>query len=96
MKPTENKKIYCYVDESGDTVYFNRNGKDLVKSGDSSPVFIVGYFKTSEPNLITKRISSLRNEIMNDEYLKDIPSLKKSIVHFHAKDDCSEIKEKVL
>lgn len=96
MKNPLNKKIYYYVDESGDPVFFNRKGKDLVKSGDSSPVFIVGYLEAEEPKSISKAINTLREDVSTDEYLKDIPSLKNSIVHFHAKDDCAEVREKVF
>jgi len=85
-----------YVDESGDPVYFNKKGKDLIKSGKVSKVFIVGYLETGDPNRITKRLRKIRNDIKNDVYLKGIPSVKKSLIHFHAKDDCVEVREKVF
>lgn len=43
-----------------------------------------------------KAIINLRNEIANDRYLAPIPSVKKSLVSFHAKDDCAEVREKVF
>lgn len=33
---------------------------------------------------------------MEDEYLKDIPSMKKTKISFHAKDDCPEVRYKVF
>jgi uncharacterized protein DUF3800 len=96
MKETESSKIFCFVDESGDPIFFNRKGKDLVKSGEASPVFIVGYLETKNHNELTRRLNALREEIKSDEYLKDIPSVKKTLKHFHAKDDCSEVREKVF
>ena len=96
MKETEAGKIYCFVDESGDPVFFNKKGKDLVKSGESSPVFIAGYFETKDNTAITRQLRYLREEISNDEYLRNIPSIAKSLKHFHAKDDCPEVREKVF
>jgi hypothetical protein len=34
--------------------------------------------------------------VAQDRYLKDIPSIKKSIVAFHAKDDCPEVRKMVF
>jgi len=96
MKETESGKIYCFVDESGDPVFFNRKGKDLVMSGDASPVFIVGFFETKDHTAITRRLRTLREEIESDDYLRGIPSVVKSVKHFHAKDDCPEVREKVF
>lgn len=96
MKDTEKKKIYCFVDESGDTVFFNKKGKDIVKSGDASPVFIVGYIESDEIKTLSRVIKSLHDEVADDEYLKIIPSITKSNKHFHAKDDSPEVREKVF
>ena len=96
MKKVIEKKMYYYVDESGDTTFFNKRGKNLLNSGDVSRVFIVGYLETEEPNKIHKELEKIRNEIRGDEYLKSIPSVKKSLLHFHAKDDCPEVREKVF
>ena len=77
-------------------LFFNKRGKNLLNSGDVSRVFIVGYLETEEPNKIHKELEKIRNEIRGDEYLKSIPSVKKSLLHFHAKDDCPEVREKVF
>ncbi len=96
MKKTEKSKIYCFVDESGDPIFFNKKGKDLLKSEEVSPVFIVGYLETKNHNEITRKLNILREEIRNDDYLKGIPSIEKTLKHFHVKDDCSEVREKVF
>lgn len=95
MKDADKRKVYCFVDESGDPIFFNKKGKDLVSSGDASPVFIVGYLEIEDPGMISKILNKLKEEIRNDEYLKSIPSVSKSLLHFHAKDDCPEIREKI-
>ncbi len=96
MQETENSKKYYFVDESGDPVFFNKRGKDLVKSGDASPVFIVGYFETKNQNELTRKLNVVREEIRTDKYLKGISSIDKTLKHFHAKDDCPEVREKVF
>ena len=96
MKETEKSKVYLYVDESGDPVFFDKRGNDLVASGKSSDIFMVGFMQTENPNEIHKKLVNLRRELENDDYLKDIPSLSKSLKHFHAKDDCPEVREKVF
>jgi hypothetical protein len=88
--------MYFFVDESGDTVFYNKKGVNLIKSGVASKVFMVGYLETDNTSTITKAVNNIRNEISRDEYLKGIPSVKKSINHFHAKDDCPEVREKIF
>ncbi len=96
MKDTQDKKMYCFVDESGDPVFFNKKGKDLVQSGESSSIFIVGFVEIANPSAVNKIFAQLHNEIISDEYLQGIPSLGKTKKHFHAKDDCPEVREKVF
>lgn len=55
----------------------------------------MGFIRTNNPQLIRNSLSNLRYEIKNDTYLAQIPSVKKSIISFHAKDDCPEVREKV-
>lgn len=96
MKEAENSKAYLFVDESGDPVFFDKHGNDLVANGKSSSIFMVGFMQTEKPNEMHKQLTALRRELENDDYLKDIPSLSKSLKHFHAKDDCPEVREKVF
>lgn len=49
-----------------------------------------------DPKIIRGKLTNLREEIKQDTYLQAIPSLKKSLVHFHATDDCPEIREKMF
>ena len=83
------------MDESGDPNFFGRRHKDLVQLGLSLPFFIVGYIETQDQNQIVKKLSEVRASIINDEYLKDIPSVKSSIKRFHANKDCREVQERV-
>lgn len=96
MKEEIQQDNYFFVDESGDTVFQNKNGKWLVgRKNGSSPILMVGAIKTKQPEIVRKRIEELREEILKDESLKAIPSIKKTEKCFHAKDDCPIVRERV-
>jgi hypothetical protein len=87
---------YFFVDESGDPTFFNKNGRVISGTNDCSPILIIGFIRTDNPSEIRKAIANLHQEIKEDEYLKSIPSISKTNLHFHAKDDCPEVREKVF
>ena len=87
---------YFFVDESGDPTFFNRKGEMIAGKENCSPILIIGFIQTSNPSDIRKEVAKLHKEIKEDEYLKSIPSIKKTNLHFHAKDDCPEVREKVF
>ena len=95
-KKKEVEQKYFFVDESGDSTFFNRKGDHIVWTLGCSPILILGFIKTSNPSSIRKALNELRTQIMSDPYLMDIPSLSKSEKFFHAKDDCPEVREKVF
>lgn len=96
MKEDECKNNYFFVDESGDTVFYNKKGDWIVgKENGASKILLMGFIKTLQPEYLRKRMNELKIEISNDEYLKDIPSIKKTKIAFHAKDDCPEVRYKV-
>jgi hypothetical protein len=87
---------YFFVDESGDPTFFNRKGELIAGKESCSSILILGFIQTSNPSDIRKEVAKLHKEIKEDEYLKSIPSIKKTNLHFHAKDDCPEVREKVF
>lgn len=85
---------YFFVDESGDPTFFNRKKQVIVNEG-ASPILILGFIRTTNPSKLRKEITKLHKLVAEDEYLSSIPSITKTNVHFHAKDDCPEVREKV-
>jgi len=89
-----------FLDEAGDTTFFGKGKIPTVgKVEGVSLSFILGMVKFKKPlNEIRKEIVELQREIESDEYLKDIPSIRKkkdkSGFFFHAKDDVAEVREK--
>ena len=96
MKSKKNKNLYFFVDESGDPYFYDRYGNFIVRKQGCSKILLLGFIKTEKPEIIRHRLKELKQEIEKDKYLTEIPSVKKSLVAFHATDDCSEIREKVF
>ena len=88
---------YFFVDESGDTTFYNRKGEWVVgKENGSSKILLMGFIRTTEPEFLRRKLTELKQELLIDPYLKDIPSIKKTKISFHAKDDCPEVRYKVF
>ncbi len=87
---------YFFVDESGDSTFFNKKGECLLDQNLVSPILILGFITTNDPISLRRELIRLKEEIITDEYLQAIPSLTKTKIAFHAKDDAPEVREKVF
>lgn len=97
MKGNIYNNNYFFVDESGDTTFYNRKGEWIVgEDNGSSLILVMGFIRTTEPEFLRKKLNELKRELSNDEYLKDIPSMSKTKLAFHAKDDCPEVRYRVF
>lgn len=95
MKKTTDLTRWYFMDESGDPVFYDASGKLILSTKGVSPILIIGFILTTDPNSIRQKLTTLRGDIAKDPYLSGIPSISKSILSFHAKDDCPELREKV-
>lgn len=96
MQEAQDIKMFFYVDESGDPTILARKGRNLLAEGLVSKTFIIGYVETSDPKTITYKLEALRKEVLSDEYLRGIPSLRQTETGFHANSDAWEVKERVF
>lgn len=97
VKKVEINKIdYFFVDEAGDPIFFNRFGKNIVGTEGCSKILLLGFIKTDDPNALREELLKLQSEIVNDPYYSGIPSLQKTRICFHAKNDIPEVREKVF
>jgi hypothetical protein len=87
---------YYFVDESGDPTFFGRYRKCLLGKVGCSPILLLGFIRTDNPKAIRQTMNVLHQEIANDKYYKEIPSITKTNIAFHAKDDIPEVREKVF
>ncbi|MBU0505074.1 MAG: DUF3800 domain-containing protein [bacterium] len=91
------KERHYFVDETGDLTIFNKRGKNIIGDEGCSKYFILGTALISDPHSVRKQIELLKDKIINDDYLKSIPSvLKKTEKAFHAKDDCAEVRMEIF
>jgi hypothetical protein len=96
MKNPVDRDMFFYVDESGDPTFYDRHGNLVVGKEGCSKVLILGFVSTEDPRALRAALSEVRNDLIGDEYLKSVPSFRKSLLSFHAKDDCPEVREKVF
>lgn len=96
MKKVQDKIHYFFVDESGDPVFYDRYGNLIIGKEGVSKTLILGFILVDDPKPIRFALSELRHQILKDKYLQGIPSLEKTLIAFHAKDDCPEVRERVF
>lgn len=83
---------WFFVDESGDPTFYDRQGNLIVGQVGCSPILILGFVETQNPDSVRQAVLQLQQEVIRDPYFQDFPSLKKTAVAFHAKDDVPEIR----
>lgn len=87
---------YFFVDESGDPTFYDRQGNNIVGTGGCSKILLLGLIRTHDPDNLRKELLKLHKEVINDPYFDSVPSIEKTKIAFHAKDDVPEIREKVF
>ena len=94
------EKRFYFVDEAGDATLFDGKGRVLIGSEGCSNYFILGVLDVLEPEKLNQEMDSLRAQLLNDPYLKNIPSIqpesRKTALAFHAKDDVPEVRREVF
>ncbi|MCI0692182.1 DUF3800 domain-containing protein [candidate division KSB1 bacterium] len=96
MESQQQDDHYFFVDESGDPTFYDAKGHLIVGEKGCSPILILGFISTAQPQILRRELSRLQQELATDKYLAAVPSLKKSLRAFHAKDDCPEIRQAVF
>lgn len=97
MRISDNIPRWYFVDESGDTSFYAKRSKRIIVGENGcSRVLLMGFVRTRDPQELRRKLSEVRLEISKSKYLKDIPSVQQSILHFHATDDCPEVRKLVF
>lgn len=93
MRQTQKgESSYFFVDESGDPVFYDAKGNLIVGQLGCSKLLIIGFLETSDPVSMRRGVLDLQKQICSDPYFKNIPSLAKTAIAFHATDDAPEIR----
>lgn len=96
MKRPDAERRYYFVDEAGDPNFVARRGKALLGTEGCSPILALGFVETTKARPMRKALAALRREIVSDPYFQDIPSMEKTALAFHAKDDAPEVRHLVF
>ncbi len=92
MRKLREVPIWYFVDEAGDPTFYGTGKKNIVGTPGCSRTFLVGFLRTKDPQQIREKLAEVRLAISESVYLRKIPSVQKSIVAFHANEDCHEVK----
>jgi hypothetical protein len=96
VKTPEDIQRFFFVDESGDSTFFDRHGNVIVGNEGCSKFLLIGYIRTEDPRAVRRALSDLRAELGQDPLYNNIPSFQKTQNAFHAKDDSPEVRSEVF
>ncbi|MCB9420925.1 MAG: hypothetical protein H6667_14050 [Ardenticatenaceae bacterium] len=92
MKTPRQGQNWFFVDESGDPTFYDRHGNLIVGHSGCSPILILGFVEIPNPHSVRQSLLKLQRDVVSDPYFQKIPSMRKTTVAFHAKDDLPEIR----
>lgn len=96
MKKPRAGTSWFFVDESGDPTFYDHQGNLIVGQPGCSSILILGFVETQDPQPLRQAVLTIREEIIHAPYFQEIPSLRKTAVAFHAKDDLPEVRYQVF
>jgi Protein of unknown function (DUF3800) len=89
------KKVYFFIDESGDPSFFGKKKKLLIGNEGFQPLLILGALEIENKKEIRKQVIDFQENIKNDILFNSIPSIKEnSKWYLHAKNDFPDIRTK--
>lgn len=92
MTTSQDNPNWFFVDEAGDPTFYDRRGNYIVGQEGCSPILLLGFIETADPKPIRAALLDLQREIVHDPYFQDVPSIEKTALAFHAKDDLPEVR----
>lgn len=88
---------HFFIDEAGDLSLFNKRKVPLqLGTNGVSRFFTVGFVEIIEPERLSSDLEALRQDLLKDPTLANVPSMEKSAVFFHAKDDFVAVRREVF
>jgi len=92
MKAPHTHDCWFFVDESGDPTFYDSKGNLILGQGCSN-ILILGFIKTTNPIALREKIIDFHSNIVLIPEYQNIPSLKKTKIALHAKDDYNKIRD---
>ncbi|MDQ2719488.1 MAG: DUF3800 domain-containing protein [Bacteroidota bacterium] len=91
----EANKVYVFIDESGDPVYYGNRKKLLVDTDGFQPYLFIGMIETSDRKALRKAVVDFIESIREDSLYNSIPSTTTNKGWYvHARGDHPEIRAK--
>ena len=93
MKKPKDGETHFFVDEFGDPIFYDKRGNLIVGNEGCSLILGLGFVEIAKPKAVRQAILDLQAEVVNDQYLRKIPSvLKHTARAFHANKDSPEVR----
>jgi hypothetical protein len=93
MKRVKDGETNFFVDEFGDSVFYDKKGRLIVGKEGCSLILGLGFVEMANPQQARRSILALQRDVVNDSYLNKIPSvLRHTSIAFHASKDAPEIR----
>lgn len=67
MKTPTLQTSWFFVDESGDPTFYDRQGNLIVGQQGCSPILLIGFVETEEPDRIRRAVLDLQQHIIGPE-----------------------------
>ena len=93
----DKKKVYLFIDESGDASFYAKKSKLLVGTDGFQPLLLLGLILLEDKKEIHKKVKSLQDEIKNDSLYNTLKCVSNPKGwYFHARNDQPEIRTKFI
>lgn len=93
----DKKKVYLFIDESGDASFYAKRSKLLVGTDGFQPLLLLGLIVLEDKKEIYKKITSLQEDIKNDSLYNSLKCVSDPKGwYFHARNDQPEIRTKFI
>jgi hypothetical protein len=91
------KKIYFFIDESGDPSFYAKKKKILIGKEGFQPILLVGMIEIVDKKYIRERVLNFQQKIKNDALYNTLPSINDSKGwYLHANNDSPDIRSKFI
>ena len=88
---------HFFFDEAGDLTLFCKRKRPVALGSDGvSRFFVLGVAELVEPEKTANELATLRDDLLRDPTLANVPSMRKSAIFFHAKDDFQAVRREVF
>lgn len=93
----DKKKVYLFIDESGDASFYAKRSKLLVGTDGFQPLLLLGLIVLEDKKEIYKKITSLQEDIKNDSLYNSLKCVSDPKGwYFNARNDQPEIRTKFI